>query len=312
MNELTTQRQEQAVLLHNRILANGRLAAEALVGMCKDLKQMRDDGLYSELGYESFENYAEQACGIKQRQAYSYIAAYERLGNEFIEQNAELGITKLELLSQVPSYEREEFLEEINIDDVSTRELKEEIQKWKSQTEQLTFENQTLKNEAKESEKDLSFAQAKLDEARAELESIKSQPKEVAVEIDQGAIDKAVQQAKDQSAEQIKKLKQQIKDEKKKTASAKESALEEANEKIEKLIAAGKEKDEKLQEALKAAKVAGADEDIIKIRLLFNDLQSTAIDIHNTLVSIANKDGEKADKLENKILTTIQSIFTGA
>lgn len=321
MNELSINRQEQAALIHNRILANGQIAAQALVAMCQDLKCMRDKKLYEELHYSSFEEYAEQACGIKQRQAYSYIAAYERLGADFIEQNAELGITKLELISQVSSFEREEFLEAVDVEEVSTRELKEQVQQYKNQVEQLSLLNKDLERESGEKGEDLMFAETKLKEAREEIERLKSKPTPVAIaEADEETINKAVEQAKAENAELIKKLKQQVEDEKEKAKSAekakayavkeaKESATKKANERIDKLIAEGKEKDAKLQDALKAAKIAGADEDTIAVRILFNDLQSTANELKKHIAIIKEKDSEKADKLIATISKTMLALF---
>lgn len=320
MNEITISRQEQAALIHSRILANGQIAAQALVSMCQDLKRMRDEKLYEELNYSTFEDYAEQACGIKQRQAYSYIAALERLGSEYIEQNAELGITKLELISQVSSYEREEFLETVDVEDASTRELKEEIQKWKNQVEQLSLLNKDLERESGEKGEDLMFLKDELKEARAEIERLKSQPTPVAIaEADEETIKKAVEEAKAENTELIKKLKQQIKDEKAKVKSSEESkvsavkeakaeAIEEANKKIDELLKEKNASDEKLKEALKAAKVANADEDVMAIRFLFSELQSTANNILSHLEKIKGKDAEQADKL-GKTISSILNNF---
>lgn len=320
MNEITISRQEQAALIHSRILANGQIAAQALVSMCQDLKRMRDEKLYEELNYSTFEDYAEQACGIKQRQAYSYIAAFERLGPDYIEQNAELGITKLELISQVSSYEREEFLETVDVEDASTRELKEEIQKWKNQVEQLSLLNKDLERESGEKGEDLMFLKDELKEARAEIECLKSQPTPVAIaEADEETIKKAVEEANAENTELIKKLKQQIKDEKAKVKSSEESkasaveeakaeAIEEANKKIDELLKEKNASDEKLKEALKAAKVANADEDVMAIRFLFSELQSTANNILSHLEKIKGKDAEQAGKL-GKTISSILNNF---
>ncbi len=321
MNELTISRQEQAALIHNRILANGQIAASALLAMCEDLKKMRDEKLYEELNYSSFEDYAETACGIKQRQAYSYIAAYERLGADYIELHANLGITKLEAISQISSFEREEFLETVDVEDISTRELKEEVQKYKNQIEQLTLDFEALQRESGEKGEDLMFTKDKLKEAREEIECLKSKPTPVAIaEADEETIKNAVEQAKADDAELIKKLKQQIKDEKAKTKAAenskasavkeaKEKANKEANEKIDKLVAESKAKDVKLQDALKAAKIAGADEDTIAVRILFNDLQSTANELKKHISAIQAKDSDKAEKLSAAISKTMLSLF---
>lgn len=123
-----------------RDLINLGTVARALVDVCHDLKTMRDEGLYTELGYDTFEEYAEQACGIKQRQAYSYISAYEKLGQKYMADHADLGITKLELISQISSYEREEFAADVDLESATVRELKAEVERYKKQTEQLTFD----------------------------------------------------------------------------------------------------------------------------------------------------------------------------
>ena len=41
--------------------------------MCCQLKEMKDTGLYKNLGFEDFDGYVEKAANIKKRQAYSYI-----------------------------------------------------------------------------------------------------------------------------------------------------------------------------------------------------------------------------------------------
>lgn len=144
-NQITTMQEvtpttQKAYDTHARILANGQVMARALVDVCHDLKTMRDEGLYTELGYDTFEEYAEQACGIKQRQAYSYISAYEKLGQKYMADHADLGITKLELISQISSYEREEFAADVDLESATVRELKAEVERYKKQTEQLTFD----------------------------------------------------------------------------------------------------------------------------------------------------------------------------
>lgn len=141
-NQITTMQEvtpttQKAYDTHARILANGQVMARALVDVCHDLKTMRDEGLYTELGYDTFEEYAEQACGIKQRQAYSYISAYEKLGQKYMTDHADLGITKLELISQISSYEREEFTADVDLESATVRELKAEVERYKKQTEQL-------------------------------------------------------------------------------------------------------------------------------------------------------------------------------
>lgn len=113
--EITTvnesERYGQALLLHQKIMASGNIVQQALVDICRDLKTMRDEKLYKDLGFESFDSYCEEKVGLKARQAYTYISTYERLGAGTIKENAELGITKLSLLSSMNPVDRAEALD---------------------------------------------------------------------------------------------------------------------------------------------------------------------------------------------------------
>ncbi len=313
-------KREEAYVVHNRILANGKIVQTALIDMCKDLKEMRDRALYTELGYDTFEDYSEQACGIKQRQAYSYIAAYEKLGENYMEENAHIGITKLELISQISSYERDEFLAENDVEEMSTRELKKQVEEYKNRIEQLSFDLESANKESEELTQQIkdmqdSMVDSTLEESVDAVATVEPDP-----EMIKAAVDEAVRQSKAEDAQTIEKLKAQVKEQKakvkevtdskeKEIKAAKENALETANKKIDQLIKEKQISEEKLQEALKSAKAANADEDVTAIRFLFTSLQSTANDIKKHLDKIASKDEQQAEKLSSVMKSTLNSII---
>lgn len=312
-------KREEAYIVHNRILANGKIVQTALIDMCKDLKMMRDQSLFAELGYETFEDYAEQACGIKQRQAYSYISAYEKLDKDYFENNTHLGITKLELISQISSYEREEFLAENNVDELSVRELKKQVDDFKNQIEQLTFSLESAEDKNKELSQQLDDMQESISdmEPADAVATVEPDP-----EIIQQAVDAALKAKKDADAEKIKKLRNQLSIERdkydalaktrdKEIKEAKKTAEEQANKRIDELTAKNKAIDEKLQQVLKSAKAANADEDITAIRFLFTNLQSTANEIKGHLDKVASRDSEQAKKLSDVMKSTLNSIAEG-
>lgn len=309
-------KREEAYVVHNRILANGKIVQTALVDMCKDLKMMRDQSLFAELGYETFEDYAEQACGIKQRQAYSYISAYEKLDKDYFENNTHLGITKLELISQISSYEREEFLAENNVDELSVRELKKQVDDFKNQIEQLSFNLESSENKNKELSQQLDDMQESISdmEPADAVATVEPDP-----EIIQQAVDAALKEQKAADAKKIEKLKNQLSSERdkydalsktkdKEIKEAQKTAAEQANKRIDELTAKNKAADEKLQQALKSAKAANADEDITAIRFLFTNLQSTANEIKGHLDKVASRDFEQAEKLSAVMIKTLNSI----
>lgn len=153
----------RAVQITERIRANGRTAVNAVCAIGKDLRTMKIDNLFPELGYETFEDYAEKEFDLKRRQAYQYISVFEKLGEEFVQSNAQLGITKLALLATANPEDRSEIMESENVQGMTTRELEELLDKYKQQGEQL------------------SFLQEKNTELEAKVEELESAPKDVEV-----------------------------------------------------------------------------------------------------------------------------------
>lgn len=320
MNEIQPKR-EQAYSIHQRILANGKILQTALYEVCKDLKTMRDSKLYTELGYASFEEYAEKACGIKQRQAYSYISAYEKLGTTYLQENAQLGITKLELLSQVNSWEREEFAKEVDAENVSTRELKALVEKYKSQSEQLGFELEEAKAKIAESETQESDpdddAMLEIKQLRAELEKAKAEQNKPSADSDNyGAkVQEALIKQQEKYDREKKAAAEAAKAEMEKAVKAakkeaKKEAMEKVNQQLEKLTADKAAADAALEKALKEVKLTQADEDVVSVRFLFSSLQSTANQIEGHLAKIKSRDQEKADKLSAAMKKVLEDIIT--
>lgn len=147
MNELTTStsgnltaEQQDAYRLDCEIKSEARNIMNGICRIGRCLKEMKDRRLYEQLGCSSLEEYAEQAVGLKGRAAYNYISAYETYGEQGLERYGQLGITKLSALAQLADSDREELLESGKAEELSTRELQEEIKRLKRQNDQLTFE----------------------------------------------------------------------------------------------------------------------------------------------------------------------------
>ena len=184
------EKEKKALELDSRIKVHANLAWQNLMESAKCLKEMRDTGLYKELGYTSFESYTQDNLGIKQRQAYTYIKAYEDLGERFLQSNANLGITKLGLLSEIPATERDDFVENNDLASMSVEEVKKLVAENDAKGEQidmLTEECENLKtahdeadNERNELKADLEFAENKISRLEAELEEARNKPTEVA------------------------------------------------------------------------------------------------------------------------------------
>ena len=116
-----------ALALHYEIMAAAQTAAASLLDLARKIKRMRDTSGYKALGFDSLEAYTMATMGMKQRQAYNYIAIAEKLPEQLIEQNAAAGVTKLALLAQLSGQEQQQIAAETNLADTTVAELKAQI-----------------------------------------------------------------------------------------------------------------------------------------------------------------------------------------
>lgn len=171
MNEIISENYTKAVALHRRICANAQSAQESLFEVCRGLKEMRDGKLYKELGYQNFEDYCETEVGIKRRQVYNYISIVEKLPEDFVQPVAQIGMSKLYLLSTLSEGEREEVMQTTDVEKVSKRELEAkiaEVRSLKAQVDSLTADRDRVQEKVKSLE--------------SQIEEIEKRPVEVAVQ----------------------------------------------------------------------------------------------------------------------------------
>lgn len=150
-NQAVQTTQERATLLDGRINANAQIAAESIVAVGRDLKAMRDEKLYIELGCQTFAEYCETKTQIKQRQAYNFIKCYETYGEQ-LASIQHLGITKLAAMTALDDKERDELIESGEAANLSSRELEKRIEELQNKCEQLTMQLEEAENKADEGE----------------------------------------------------------------------------------------------------------------------------------------------------------------
>lgn len=132
-----TDKYTEAYNLNVRICINAQMAQQNLWEMCKALKEMHDNKLYKELGYNSFESYTEAEVGIKRHQAQKYLAVAELENGDTCHH---LGLSKLALLAKLDEPQREEIQQTVNVEEVSVRELKEQIKKLEAESKKFDEE----------------------------------------------------------------------------------------------------------------------------------------------------------------------------
>jgi len=181
--QAVTDKYTEAYNLNVRICVNAQMAQQNLYEVCKGLKEMRDGKLYKELGYNSFEDYTENEVGLSRFMAYKYAAIADMKNVESIQQ---IGVTKLALLAKLDEPQREEIQQTVNVEEVSVRELKAEIDKlnkekdgFKERQDKLLTRNKELVNELERTGKKLDQTENDLDEANETVQSLSRQLEEL-------------------------------------------------------------------------------------------------------------------------------------
>lgn len=296
-----------ALSTHQKIITAEQTAANAMISLCENLKLMRDKHLYEALGFETFDTYTEQACGIKRRQAYNYISTYEKLGGTVLQSNAQLGITKLQLLTEVCAVDRAEIIAENDLAGMSVKEIKELVEKSKQQCEQLALLGDEL-NDSNNVQKSLQSDKQKLTDEnkllQKRIKELEDKPVEVAVQEPTQAQIEAAAQAK------INSLKSSFEKEKQ---NAVEQAVRQATEKAQtsvkdelektyraKLEAIDKEKADAIKKAEQLANKLdkNADADLVTATLYFNELQAQLAKFINSVEKIVETNPTKGEKLK--------------
>lgn len=321
MNEISTTNKERAYELNSRILACANAAYSSLMESAKLLKEMRDTKLYVEMGYEKFEDYTVAELGIHERQAYTYIKPYEELGERFLQSNANLGITKLALIAQLPSVDRKEFTENNDLAGMTVEQVKQLVRENNEKGEQLgllTDEKNAIKEDRDEALSDLAKAEKRMVELEKELEEVKNKPVPVAVrEPDPAEIqkikDEAAAVAKKKSDKEIKTIKKELEEKHKKEL---DEAGEKAKSDTEKAIFEYKQKlsdigDERAKavkraEQLEKQLAVSSSAETVKFKFYFDALDSDFKKITESLNELYKNDSETAGKFKNACIRALE------
>ena len=287
-----------AMQLHHNIMANGTLAASAMVELCRNLKQMRDKAAFIHLGYDSFDDYCEKAANIKKRQAYNYISTFEKLGPEVLQSNAQLGITKLQLLAQVPDSTREDLIESGQADELSTRRLKELTEELTKAREQLSFleeKEEDTKQANDDAQKTIQNLKDRIEQLTAELGTFAEKAR---AEIKKEIETEILRKEKEKTDKAIAKAKE---DAEKKITAARDEGMKSGREVAEKgLEAIEKEKADALAKAAELEKklqISG-NQDTVLLAHLFSEFQEQFNKIMECIGKIKAADPEAGQKFQ--------------
>ena len=280
-----TKQHKTAIELNQKIIITAQAAQQNLYDMCVMLKQMRDDKLYKELGYQNFEDYCENEIGFSYRHSHRLITIIENVKN--LTSMSGVGSTKLSLLATLSEPEQEQIQQTVNLEDTSVRELKAEIAKLKDahkkELKELSDENTELQGKMKELVSDADTVRAELAEANEKITELESRPVEVAV------------QDNPESSKKIEELNRKLLDEslQKNKEKKKNGELEERIKKAEKELADLRDINKMQEQRIKNSELASVSPDTKEVFRAYYQHSILAMD---TLISFIREARAKNDK----------------
>ena len=230
---------------------------------------------------------------------------------------ADLGARKALMLLALPSEEREEFIEANHVVDMSSRELEDALKQAKLEAEaakataasaeesrqkmeidmqvlrdlhKATFEDLEAKKEA------LTKAEVALSEAEIALTKERQKPVQVAVEVDEKAVEAARKEAKAEMQAKVDQAKAKFRD------------AEAARDQVTKQL-------EDLQRRLDEAEVqskAESNQDLLQFNMVFQDTQAKVNQLRGVLLKIQGKDATLATRLRQAILALSEAVKEAA
>lgn len=256
---------------------------------------------------------------------------FMRLAREWRNPSAltDLGATKALTLLALPPEERDSFMAENNVVDMTSRELEKAIRERDearkaaeaAQADARSAEESRAKMEAdmkaleeihRSAQEGEAQAREALEKARAELEELRERPVEVAVEVDREAVEKAraeaaaEMQARVDAAEKARKeAEDRRKDAEKALAKAKKEAGANAAilSRAEKAEAELAEARRQLEAAAKAEKASAVNQngDLALFNVIFNQTQEGVNKMHGLRLKLGKDDGDLDAKLKAAI-----------
>jgi chromosome segregation ATPase len=291
-----TEPQKAFIETHQAIMTAGSIATEFAIKIAVNLKKMRDGKLYSAAGYSTFEEYSEDAVGLKKSQAYSYIKVVESFGDEIFRISGKINISKLELLARLTDEERTQVSTKINVEDVTVAKLKEQI---KDLQDDLVREQDIVKA----FESDNSELEDKVAELQGNLDERVAQAEQEAADRLKGQISKLESEIKALKSKPVEK--ETVKDEKTvaELAAAKKK-LAEQEKAVKDNAAVLAEKETELRRLQSQVANAG-DQALLRFKVKFEGFQTSVVDLQSCIAALSE---EKQAKCKQAIKAVIERL----
>ena len=320
-------RTPEVVAAEIRTFTAGMLNSIIEIGrrMC-EVKEMLPQG--------EFDTWVKENTGYGRSTAYNFMKLYAEYGDQqgslfgaslTVQTFGRLTYTKALALLEIPSGERESFVESNNVESMSTRELQDAIRERdaarmeaqsaradaeaaeearRTMEKQVDFQRrqyEAAEERAKDAEHKLLGASDFLDKAEAEaaalrkeVKELKERPVDVAVQRDEAAIEEARQAVRAEMQSALDKA---------------NAALDEANAAAKKAAESESKLRLELAEARKAKKPADGDSQAIsEFKAYYDQTQELVNKMNGILLKLVQKDPETAGKLGKALLALSDAI----
>ena len=177
--EIMSDNAKYAYTVHAQIVLGAKMVEDGLYQMAKGFKIMRDEKLYKELGYDTFEKYCEAETGMNRRNVYKYITIVEKIPEDFVSSKAQIGKEKLLLLAALDDEQRDKITENTDLENTTVKELKRQIDELTGKNKKLFDENQQLMTECDDIRNERDYFENELDDLREKHTELELENKEL-------------------------------------------------------------------------------------------------------------------------------------
>ena len=129
---------QYAYTVHAQIILGAQMVENGLYQMAKGFKIMRDEKLYKDMGYNSFEAYCETETHMTRRNVYRLIKVAENIPDGKIcdIDVSNLGLAKLNLLTTLTDEQQTEVAQTTDLENTTVKELQEKIRELTGQRDE--------------------------------------------------------------------------------------------------------------------------------------------------------------------------------
>ncbi|MEB8094104.1 hypothetical protein NGH44_02845 [Staphylococcus caprae] len=154
---------------HERAIGFYKISEQYGYKFLMEVKTIRDEKLFKELGFENFEEYTQSSFGFSKRTINERLQDAESFGEDYERALASFGKHKAHQLATFPKEQREDVIQngietkdgKKTIEEVTTRELED----YKKRNKSLEQQNAQLQSQVEQAQRSESIARKQLEDA---------------------------------------------------------------------------------------------------------------------------------------------------